>query len=487
MDNNDFLDETTPDGFPQDEAAQDDITYGGDFPANGDEAARYGEDLSGTMQFESLDGADGIMPRDKFTDMNSTGGDVEKTRLMDSVQPEDGAEPPVPQYAAQNPVKKRRRKKKKKHRYNHTRTFGQIFLGVLLSVVAIGVGAFLAYRLIVAMMDFTGMAKASRQYEISITADKSVEQIADELYDNGIVEMPNLFKTYVNLFEDKDKFLNGNFVVKSNMSYGSIVATLQTIRTYSETVTVMIPEGSTAQDIGRLLEENYVCRAEDFEKFYKDKLEQYDFEEGIDTENRFYCLEGYLFPDTYNFWVVDDLKDNPNYDTAAYAKIAAEKMYNNFENKITRSMTARMEELGMTLDEVIILASLIQKEGTTEDNMSMISSVFHNRLNNPDRFPSLQSDTTYTYIQNCIDPVLRGGSGYDDIVLAYDTYQCEGLPAGAVCNPGLVAINAALYPAESSYYYFLASKDGAFYFAQTNEEHEQNIIDAELRGQGQEE
>lgn len=487
MDNNDFLDETTPDGFPQDEAAQDDVTYGGDFPADSDEAAQYGEDLSGTMQFESLDGADGIMPRDKFTDMNSTGGDIEKTRLMDSVQPEDGAEQPVPQYAAQNPVKKRRRKKKKKHRYNHTRTFGQIFLGVLLSVVAIGVGAFLAYRLIVAMMDFTGMAKASRQYEISITADKSVEQIADELYDNGIVEMPNLFKTYVNLFEDKDKFLNGNFVVKSNMSYGSIVTTLQTIRTYSETVTVMIPEGSTAQDIGRLLEENYVCRAEDFEKFYKDKLEQYDFEEGIDTENRFYCLEGYLFPDTYNFWVVDDLKDNPNYDTAAYAKIAAEKMYNNFENKITRSMTARMEELGMTLDEVIILASLIQKEGTTEDNMSMISSVFHNRLNNPDRFPSLQSDTTYTYIQNCIDPVLSGGSGYDDIVLAYDTYQCEGLPAGAVCNPGLVAINAALYPAESGYYYFLASNDGAFYFAQTNEEHEQNIIDAELRGQEQEE
>ncbi len=486
MDNNDFLDETTPDGFPQDEAAQDDITYGGDFPADSDEAAQYGEDLSGTMQFDSLDGADGIMPRDKFTDMNSTGGDIEKTRLMDSVQPEDGAEQPVPQYAAQNPVKKRRRKKKKKHHYNHTRTFGQIFLGVLLSVAAIGVGAFLAYRLIVALMDFTGMAKASRQYEISITADKSVEQIADELYDNGIVEMPNLFKTYVNLFEDKDKFLNGNFVVKSNMSYGSIVTTFQTVRTYSETVTVMIPEGSTAQDIGRLLEENYVCRAEDFEKFYKDKLQQYDFEEGIDAENRFYCLEGYLFPDTYNFWVVDDLKDNPNYDTAAYAKIAAEKMYKNFESKITRSMTARMEELGMTLDEVVILASLIQKEGTTEDNMSMISSVFHNRLNS-ERFTCLQSDTTYTYIENCIDPVLRGGSGYDDIVLAYDTYQCEGLPAGAVCNPGLVAIKAALYPAESDYYYFLASSDGAFYFAQTNEEHEQNIIDAELRRQEQEE
>ncbi len=487
MDNNDFFDETTPDGFPQEEAAQDGMTYGGAAPYDANEAEQYGEDLTGTMQFDSLDGADGIMPRDKFTDMNSTGGDIEKTRLMDSVQPEDGAEPPVQQYAAQNPVKKRRKKKKKKkHHYNHTRTFGQIFLGVLLSAVAIGVGAFLAYRLIVALMDFTGMAKSSRQYEISITDDKGVEQIAEELYDNGIIEMPNLFKMYIDFFEDKDDFLNGNFVVKSNMSYGSIVTTLQTVRTYSETVTVMIPEGSTAQDIGRLLEENYVCRAEDFEKFYKDKLAQYDFEEGIDTENRFYCLEGYLFPDTYNFWVVEDMKDNPNYDTTAYAEIAANKMYKNFENKITRSMTARMEELDMTLDEVVILASLIQKEGTTEDNMSMISSVFHNRLKS-ERFTSLQSDTTYTYIENCIDPVLKDSSTYDDIVLAYDTYQCEGLPAGAVCNPGLIAINAALYPAESDYYYFLASSDGAFYFAQTNEEHEQNIIDAELRKQEQEE
>lgn len=195
----------------------------------------------------------------------------------------------------------------------------------------------------------------------------------------------------------------------------------------------------------------------------------------------------YLFPDTYNFWVVEDLKDNPQYDTLAYAEIAAQKMYENFEDKITRSMEYRMEELGLTLDETIILASLIQKEGTNADNMSMISSVFHNRLDNPERFPSLQSDTTYTYIDNCITPEIGGEEEYDDVILAYDTYQCEGLPVGAVCSPGLEAINAALYPAESDYYYFLASDDGAFFFAQTNEEHEQNIIDAELRSQEQEE
>lgn len=477
MENNDFLDENN-------------------FPEENEEVVGDRDDLSGTMELDSIsdvhysDNTGEIMPRDKFTDMNSTEDDMEKTRLMDSVVPEsDESAEPVEQYAASNPVKKRRKKKKKKkHQTNHTRTFGQIFLGVLLSVIAIAVGAFLAYKLIVALMDFTGMAKASKEYEISITDDMGVKQIAEELHENGIIEMPGLFTAYIDLFEEKDKFLNGNFVVKSNMSYGSIVTTLQTIRTYTETVTVMIPEGSTAQDIGRILEENYVCRAEDFEKFYKDKIDQYDFEEGIeDSGDRFYFLEGYLFPDTYNFWVVEDLKENPQYDTIAYAEIAAQKMYDNFEDKITRSMEYRMEELGLTLDEVIILASLIQWEGTNEDNMSMISSVFHNRLNDAERFPSLQSDTTYTYIDNCITPEIKDDADYEDIVLAYDTYQCEGLPAGAICSPGLVAINAALYPAESDYYYFLASEDGAFFYAQTNEEHEQNIIDAELRSQEQEE
>lgn len=100
------------------------------------------------------------------------------------------------------------------------------------------------------------------------------------------------------------------------------------------------------------------------------------------TENRFYALEGYLFPDTYEFYVIDDLPDKPSMDTSQYAKQAAEKMYSNFQNKITKKMYARAKELGMTFDEVVTLASIIQKEGTNEENMANISSVFHNRLEN---------------------------------------------------------------------------------------------------------
>ena len=194
-------------------------------------------------------------------------------------------------------------------------------------------------------------------------------------------------------------------------------------------------------------------------------------------------LEGYLFPDTYEFYVVDYLKQNKNYDTSTWAKKAADKMMDNFEDQITKKMKARMKELGMSLDETIILASLIQREGKTEEDMAMISSVFHNRLDDPENFPQLQSDTTDTYIEQTIKPKITSSNKaqMQKIEDAYDTYKCVGLPVGAVCNPGLDAIHAALYPDDTNYFYFLAARDGTFYWAETLEQHEQNIIDADLR------
>ncbi len=449
-------------------------------------APEEGDDLEKTQEIDSIlseighDSRHGITPRDEFTDINSA-DDMKKTLLMDSIGGDDeetGAEP----YAPENPVK-RRRKKRKKQQINHTRTMGQIFLGVLLSVASVCIGIVLAVNIIDAMRDFTGMAKYSPDTEVTITEDMSVDDIAEMLRDEGIIRMPWLFKSYIKFAKMDEGFLNGEFTLNAGMSYGNIVTALKTVKTYTETVVVMIPEGATAKQVGELLEQNYVCSAKDFMEYYKHKMEKYDFEETIDeNENRFNLMEGYLFPDTYEFYVIDDLRDNPDFDTSAYAKQAAEKMFANFDSKITKAMKARMKELGLTLDQTIILASLIQKEGTNEENMSMISSVFHNRLADPETFPQLQSDTTYTYINDCIRPYFEDNSDeLNAYIAAYDTYSCIGLPAGAVCNPGLEAINAALYPADTDYYYFLASSDGVFYYAQTHEQHEQNIIDAALR------
>lgn len=446
------------------------------------------DDFGTTRELNSIHDADpedpsGIAPRDRFTEMNSA-DDPGSTRMMDSLTAPDEPEAAP----AANPVRKRKKRRKKKKYTNHTRTMGHVFLGVVLSVAAICVGVFLAWKVIVGLMDYTGMAKKSHEADIVIDSTMNVDDIAETLHENGIIEMPWLFKTYINMKDESEGFLDGEYTVNSTMSYSNIITLLKTVRQYTNTVTVMIPEGYNAQQIGQLLEENLVCRADDFEKYYRSKLEKYDFEEQITvTENRFYALEGYLFPDTYEFYVIDDLPDKPSMDTSQYAKQAAEKMYSNFQNKITKKMYARAKELGMTFDEVVTLASIIQKEGTNEENMANISSVFHNRLENMYEYPHLQSDTTDNYIEDVIRPNIPSSSLalYENVITAYDTYTCEGLPAGPICSPGLEAINAALYPAETDYYYFLSSSDGVFYYASTVEKHEQNIIDAALREEEQ--
>ena len=461
------------------------------FPVNDGDSDDFGatRELNSIHDADPQDDPSGIAPRERFTELNSA-DDPGSTRMMDSLSLPDEPETPAQTApaSAQNPVKKRRKRRKKKHQSNHTRTMGHVFLGVVLSVAAICAGIFLAWKVIIGLMDYTGMAKSSHEADIVIDGSMNVDDIADALHENGIIEMPWLFKTYINMTGKDKGFLDGEYTVNSTMSYSNIITLLKTVRQYTNTVTIMIPEGYNAMQIGELLEENLVCRAEDFEKYYRSKLEKYDFEEQITvSEDRFYALEGYLFPDTYEFYVIDDLPEKPNMDTSQYAKQAAEKMYSNFESKITNSMYARAKELGMTFDQVITLASIIQKEGTNEENMANISSVFHNRLENMYEYPHLQSDTTDHYIEDVIRTNIPSSSLalYENVINAYDTYTCEGLPAGPICSPGMEAINAALYPAETDYYYFLSSSDGIFYYASTIEKHEQNIVDAALREEEQ--
>lgn len=454
----------------------------GDFNNNLSDMTENENSFDKTQEMDSVQlsgGQKSITSKNKFIDMN-TAEDMSRTLRMDSIVDEETVDP-IP---VSNPVLRRRRKKKQT---NHTRTMGQIFLGVVISVAAICFGSVLALNVIQGLRDITGMAKDYKEYDIVITDSMSIDDIVDTLHSNGMILNSHFFKTYLNYKqsqEDAKPILAGLHTIRSNMSYGNLIYALTTEKSYVDTVKVLIPEGSTAYDIGQLLEKNLVCRAEDFEKYYASKINSYDFEEGIaENPDRFLALEGYLFPDTYEFYLIDDIKDNPSLDTSKYAKMAADTMYKNFEVKITDELTDRMNELGLSLDETITLASLIQREGTNEDNMAKISSVFHNRLNDYERFPQLQSDTTYTYIERYIEPniTLANSDKMQEIINAYDTYQCVGLPAGPICCPGMDAIKAALYPESTDYYYFLASKDGVFYYAKTLAQHEQNILDAALR------
>lgn len=239
-------------------------------------------------------------------------------------------------------------------------------------------------------------------------------------------------------------------------------------------VRVTFPEGFNILQIAERLEENGVCKKDDFLKVCNEPYE------GIEIDNadeRIFLLEGYVFPDTYEFYKNSD------------AKAVLKKFIDNYNNKITPEMKKRAEELGMTMDEVITLASIIQKECDCDiSECANVSSVFHNRLKNPS-FPKLESDVTTFYIKYNLADYLgykKDAEGnplslteqsdeikhYIDI---YSTYYCKGLPVGAICNPGLKAINAALNPAQTDYYYFLTDPTGVdFYYASTIAQHQEN-------------
>lgn len=217
-------------------------------------------------------------------------------------------------------------------------------------------------------------------------------------------------------------------------------------------VTVTIPEGYSFMQIARLLEQKGVCSAEDFYNECQTYTPQ-SFSIPI-SEDRCFRMEGYLFPDTYRFYI----NDNP--------RNVLIKMLNNFRSKV-----------GDVSDETLILASIIEREARSEKHMKLVSSVFHNRLNNRKEFLYLNADPTRDYVNQYItdNPLVSNQSKFAPL---YNTCGKRiGLPAGPICCPGLQAIRAALEPTESPYYYFFYGKDYDNHYSVTLEEHEQKMAE----------
>lgn len=228
------------------------------------------------------------------------------------------------------------------------------------------------------------------------------------------------------------------------------------------TATVTFPEGFTAVQIAQRLEENSVCSASEFLNLVNDKefitSLGYTFASFVPDSDRAFVLEGYIFPDTYEFYLGDS------------AENVLKKILVNTSSKLKGAYTVRAEELGYTLDEIVTMASIIQEEAYTDESMKLISSVLHNRLKSPD-FPKLQCDVTVHYLNDYVleSPYLTGDTEkYKEL---YNAYKCTGLPEGPICCPGIKAIEAALYPEETDYYYFFTDKDRNYYFNETYSAH----------------
>lgn len=319
--------------------------------------------------------------------------------------------------------------------------------------------------------DVFAFVKDTSEVTVTIPAGATLSDIAEILGDNDIVNYPSMFKLYINLRnKDTDEYLSGDITVSASMPYDSLIAAFKPNSSQRTELTITIVEGMDVDEIIALFLENGIGTEEGF----VDVIQNYDFDfwfvDELDTwlaENpdsgRKYRLEGYLFPDTYNF-----------YSSASEADVIY-KLLVNFDSKFDEDKRTRAADLGYTCDEIITLASIIQKEAKFISDYDKVSSVFHNRLSTNVTGRKLESNATVQYTMP--DDEVRLELTYAEIEKydnAYNTYLYAGLPVGAISNPSLNAINMALYPADTDYYFFVSDASGANLYATTSAEHERN-------------
>lgn len=233
-----------------------------------------------------------------------------------------------------------------------------------------------------------------------------------------------------------------------------------------QTTTVNLWEGMSLKKMAQRLNDKGVCRYEDFLKAANTLKPDFAFNDEI-PDNVFYRYEGYLFPDTYEFYLHED------------AEAVVKKMMQNFESKMTDDLQSRIEASGWSFHEVMTLASIVQGEAGDKENMRKVAQIYINRLNNPSTFPKLQANPTTNYANQVI---LAADPSATALAASYDTYKANGLIPGPINNPGLMAIEAVLDPDTSvDGYFFCTDKvTKEFYYAKTWEEHKANTIKAGL-------
>lgn len=364
--------------------------------------------------------------------------------------------------------------KKKKH----SKSTGSIIKNVVWIVSIVLVSVTLAVVAIVGLSDYVGIGFGrGESCQMEIAYGSSTAAIAQKLEDTGAVKMPILFRIYSKLKGYETQYKYGLYTFNNDIGYEKIANMLMTDGAKADSVTVTVPEGTgindytknvngkneTIKGIATLLEEAGVCKKSDFIYALNEVTLNTELLKNCNEGKTYYSLEGYLFPDTYDFY---------SYDSKECAQLVVEKMIKNTENKITDKMYDRAKEMGYSMNEILTMASIIQMEsGQSVDAMPDVAAVFYNRLDSND-FATLGSSPTCYY-----------GNSFKHDDGRYNTYESAGLPPGPLCSPGIDAINAALYPTENSeYYYFVTDSDGKFYFHKTLSEQQTTITKLQKDG-----
>lgn len=360
----------------------------------------------------------------------------------------------------QRPVRKGRPKRKK----------GEGLLGIpsilvtfvwLALILAIGVTA--GRMLWICAADVLAFGREDRVVTITIYESDTMDDIIEKLYSNGLIRYRSLFQLYASISDAQEDIQPGIYDLNTRYDYHALVNSMSPSSSRS-VVELTIPEGYTCRQIFALLEENRVCTAVDIGAYAAEgELDDYWFLENVDRGSE-YCLEGFLFPDTYQFYKNSTPRE------------ALEKMLDNFEVRFNEEMRAQIETLNATVTdgsytvrEVVIVASLIEREAAAASEAAAIAGVIYNRLFRWGDTPAyLNIDAALVYAQGGDNQAIN-----TQLDSPYNTYTHVGLTPTPIANPGLSSLKAALNPETHDYYYYVLNPStGMHQFSTTYEEHE---------------
>ena len=449
------------------------------------------EDLTDPDTREELVAADHAMysaglqhPEDvEFFYDEETSVDEDICAVEEAPVPETLPEPVESPTAEQKerPVRKGRPKPKK-----GPGLFGipHILATVVWLLIIVAIGTTLGRMLWVCAADVLAFGREDRDVTISVTIDDTMESITQKLHSAGLVRYPELFLLYADLTDAEEDITTGTFTLNTVYDYHALVSQMSP-RSGARAVVedVLIPEGYNCRQIFALLEEKGICKAADLEKWAATgDLSEYWFLEGVQRGDK-YCLEGFLFPDTYDF-----------YENST-PRAALEKMLDGFEYRVNEEFRAKIPTLNEHLTammrkngdseefiaqnqfdirDVVNVASLIEKETATNQESYRIASVIYNRLFNWGNTPRyLNIDATLIYALGGKSDLTVEDKAVDS---PYNTYMYTGMTPGPIANPGLASIEAALNPESTSYYYYvLDPKNGVHDFSGTLAEHDKKV------------
>jgi UPF0755 protein len=426
---------------------------------------------------------------DEFRNAFGEGDDLKRAFGEEAPAP---APKPEPQQIKEAPVKKGRPKRKGK--------YGLLGIPHILStavwiglIVLIGVTA--GRMIWLCATDVLAFGREPITATVVVEKDDNIESIAAKLQEAGLIRFTGLFELYADLSHAEEEIRPGTYIFnnpekdeeKVVYDYMALVSVMSPSSKHAVVEDLRIPEGYTCSQIFKLLEEKNVCTTEELEEAAMNgDLGEYWFLEGVKRDNK-YCLEGFLFPDTYDFYEHDE------------PERVLKKMLNTFDTRFTDSMRQELvnlnnmmedklrgngfgknyiEEHKFTVREVVIVASMIEKETANNAESFIVSSVIYNRLTNPGEYPFLNIDATLVYALGGRNELTAQDKTIDS---PYNTYKEKGLIPGPIASPSQNSLVAALQPEDTKYYYYAYNPATEEHkFSKTYKEHQDFL--ASLRG-----